>query len=227
MSILREATCRSLRGNVDRNNNNIEKIAKGIRRSLRGNVDRNPWAMPSLHGATGRSLRGNVDRNMDQRVLLRQIHGRSLRGNVDRNSSDSISLYRGQVVPYVGTWIEIAMLSFWKTARGVVPYVGTWIEIGLKGEQGPQGPGRSLRGNVDRNIVGELNEALGTGRSLRGNVDRNAMLNSSRTARGVVPYVGTWIEICQLRSFSASVICRSLRGNVDRNLERLLSSQRK
>ena len=78
-----------------------------------------------------------------------------------------------RVVPYVGTWIEIAMLSFWKTARGVVPYVGTWIEIGLKGEQGPQGPGRSLRGNVDRNIVGELNEALGTGRSLRGNVDRN------------------------------------------------------
>ena len=33
----------------------------------------------------------------------------------------------------------------------------------------------------------------------------------------VVPYVGTWIEICSSRSNTLSVCRRSLRGNVDRN----------
>ena len=57
--------------------------------------------------------------------------------------------------------------------------------------------GRSLRGNVDRNmesvmrVKGEID-----GRSLRGNVDRNTLGNNQQSsAYGVVPYVGTWIEI--------------------------------
>ena len=33
----------------------------------------------------------------------------------------------------------------------------------------------------------------------------------------VVPYVGTWIEICDTASHSDAVSRRSLRGNVDRN----------
>ena len=77
----------------------------------------------------------------------------------------------------------------------VVPYVGTWIEIvtcyhPLKGWQG-----RSLRGNVDRNIENRLLTDIREGRSLRGNVDRNYIIS---------------IHKCGINR-------RSLRGNVDRN----------
>ena len=36
------------------------------------------------------------------------------------------------VVPYVGTWIEIASCSAFSNFPFVVPYVGTWIEIILQ-----------------------------------------------------------------------------------------------
>ena len=81
-----------------------------------------------------------------------------------------------QVVPYVGTWIEMCQFKIEYIQKKVVPYVGTWIEIRRCIPDRPQEvPGRSLRGNVDRNCL------IG--------------------ARGdyrikVVPYVGTWIEIC-------------------------------
>ena len=35
------------------------------------------------------------------------------------------------VVPYVGTWIEILMIFNSSWASVVVPYVGTWIEMAL------------------------------------------------------------------------------------------------
>ena len=35
----------------------------------------------------------------------------------------------GQVVPYVGTWIEMVKLPSELPVTLVVPYVGTWIEI--------------------------------------------------------------------------------------------------
>ena len=55
---------------------------------------------------------------------------RSLRGNVDRNLDIVlVVLIRLNVVPYVGTWIEIETpLDSWHLGD-VVPYVGTWIEI--------------------------------------------------------------------------------------------------
>ena len=34
-----------------------------------------------------------------------------------------------QVVPYVGTWIEIMIYDLDESIELVVPYVGTWIEI--------------------------------------------------------------------------------------------------
>ena len=34
-----------------------------------------------------------------------------------------------EVVPHVGTWIEIGCPSFLKSLFTVVPHVGTWIEI--------------------------------------------------------------------------------------------------
>ena len=57
---------------------------------------------------------------------------RSLRGNVDRNTSTAAKAVAGKdVVPYVGTWIEmLAHCELFHRAR-VVPYVGTWIEIAL------------------------------------------------------------------------------------------------
>ena len=33
-----------------------------------------------------------------------------------------------KVVPYIGTWIETAVMKRLKDAGLVVPYIGTWIE---------------------------------------------------------------------------------------------------
>ena len=56
------------------------------------------------------------------------------------------------------------------------------------------------------------------GRSLRGNVDRNIRyLTACASARVVVPYVGTWIEISGQSTKGGALLGRSLRGNVDRN----------
>ena len=55
-----------------------------------------------------RSLRGNVDRNATQRLYEKDARGRSLRGNVDRNRDQNlIDPALVDVVPYVGTWIEM------------------------------------------------------------------------------------------------------------------------
>ena len=55
---------------------------------------------------------------------------RSLRGNVDRNKFPCLSVEQwNNVVPYVGTWIEIHLLCIYYESDQVVPYVGTWIEI--------------------------------------------------------------------------------------------------
>ena len=99
----------------------------------------------------------------------------------------------------------------------VVPYVGTWIEILLTQQMPLWCLRRSLRGNVDRNpehrgIVRKLER-----RSLRGNVDRNTPSPSQWIGSHVVPYVGTWIEIIKSLNVDAVNRCRSLRGNVDRN----------
>ena len=60
--------------------------------------------------------------------------------------------------------------------------------------------GRSLRGNVDRNLMASGIVQGGTCRSLRGNVDRNGLhLTSLKRLARVVPYVGTWIEILLVR----------------------------
>ena len=55
------------------------------------------------------------------------------------------------------------------------------------------------------------------GRSLRGNVDRNKQPANCHYKMGVVPYVGTWIEMSFRRAYEMNFQCRSLRGNVDRN----------
>ena len=63
---------------------------------------------------------------------LRSQKRRSLRGNVDRNSSYGIRwIAEDEVVPYVGTWIEIQCLKSVEEIVKVVPYVGTWIEIDI------------------------------------------------------------------------------------------------
>ena len=58
---------------------------------------------------------------------------RSLRGNVDRNFNDvKDGECVEEVVPYVGTWIEITTLLFLQPLPSVVPYVGTWIEMPIR-----------------------------------------------------------------------------------------------
>ena len=54
-----------------------------------------------------RSLRGNVDRNDVVLETSSEKYSRSLRGNVDRNDYYTLLEREEQVVPYVGTWIEI------------------------------------------------------------------------------------------------------------------------
>ena len=57
-----------------------------------------------------------------------------------------------EVVPYVGTWIEILSGRCNPiSAIDVGPYVGTWIEILQIIYEGRHTMCRSLRGNVDRN----------------------------------------------------------------------------
>ena len=144
------------------------------------------------------------------------------------------------VVPYVGTWIEILRSCSGFRILNVVPYVGTWIEMirsaatscacwsrSLRGnvDRNALRPlilsansCRSLRGNVDRNRTEEEHHSGFQGRSLRGNVDRNvSVLGHAFTSTSVVPYVGTWIEISNSKLPPPCFCGRSLRGNVDRN----------
>ena len=75
--------------------------------------------------------------------------------------------------------------------------MGTWIEMDMYYFFVPNRLGRSLRGNVDRNIRSfGTQEFADKSRSLRGNVDRNNLP------------VTMWL---------GGRLCRSLRGNVDRN----------
>ena len=102
----------------------------------------------------------------------------------------------GIVVPYVGTWIEIALSCSGWVSAAVVPYVGTWIEILHPLVMNNGAKGRSLRGNVDRNFhrnkirVGNTRVVPYVGTWIE--------IHSRRASNGqnhVVPYVGTWIEI--------------------------------
>ena len=102
------AFSRSLRGNVDRNEN----------------LDRLKWYAVVVP---------YVGTWIEILILPRgepEGKGRSLRGNVDRNLAylrrESLGTY---VVPYVGTWIEMLGISVRYRCLEVVPYVGTWIEI--------------------------------------------------------------------------------------------------
>ena len=53
----------------------------------------------------------------------------------------------------MGTWIEIPHKKYVALSDSVVPYVGTWIEIFYASELSLVNACRSLRGNVDRNIM--------------------------------------------------------------------------
>ena len=94
-------------------------------------MDRNSALVIVKSSRFRRSLRGNVDRNMLDTSYPESMRCRSLRGNVDRN---------GTAAKDIGTKAE------------VVPYVGTWIEIRNQRIGGEAMPRRSLRGNVDRNL---------------------------------------------------------------------------
>ena len=80
---------------------------------------------------------------------------------------------------------------------------------------------RSLRGNVDRNVLDAHISVIRIRRSLRGNVDRNTGGYVTEDEIVVVPYVGTWIEIKnELDHLDKEYTSRSLRGNVDRNYQK-------
>ena len=72
-----------------------------------------------------------MDRNALEVPVIMVDTSRSLRGNVDRNGQAPEETKTHQVVPYVGTWIEMDASSNPAFCRSC----------------------RSLRGNVDRNMV--------------------------------------------------------------------------
>ena len=100
-----------------------------------------------------RSLRGNVDRNV---TCTAEIEGFTVVPYVgtwiEMIGSDDGSLQL-TVVPYVGTWIEICLALIFSYSLKVVPYVGTWIEIAHGRTCEVCRESRSLRGNVDRNVL--------------------------------------------------------------------------
>ena len=99
-------------------------------RSPRGNVNWNWFLRPELHTASWsfptweRELKFQVGDKMEW------LWRRSPRGNVNWNLPFlSQSPVNWQVVPHVGTWIEIFQCPASCSERSVVPHVGTWIEI--------------------------------------------------------------------------------------------------
>ena len=126
--------------------------------------------------------------------------------------------FSSSVVPYVGTWIEIASGIRDIDEKEVVPYVGTWIEISAPEEHWGEGSGRALRGTGDRNMTRQARSCfkivvpyVGTWIEI---LEQHARRGRSR---GVVPYVGTWIEMLTPWHTCRAQTSRSLRGNVDRN----------
>ena len=83
----------------------------------------------------------------------------------------------------MGTWIEIFVTSCVIDDLEVVPYVGTWIEIVIAPSGAFPAPRRSLRGNVDRNEEVQMIFREMKGRSLRGNVDRNCSVRLTSMVR--------------------------------------------
>ena len=77
---------------------------------------------------------------------------------------------------------------------------------------------RSLRGNVDRNGFGTRKYTFEAGVvPYVGTWIEIDVIEQILAELDVVPYVGTWIEIVCQRKSSRSSSGRSLRGNVDRN----------
>ena len=54
---------------------------------------------------------------------------------MDRNIVCMDNAETEEVVPYVGTWIEIELIAQGFSVWIVVPYVGTWIEIYSQGSR--------------------------------------------------------------------------------------------
>ena len=77
----------------------------------------------------------------------------------------------------------------------VVPYVGTWIEINCLEDVGVCNQCRSLRGNVDRNILKSKNKKIKKVVPYMGTWIEIPSAYTFPRLRCVVPYVGTWIEI--------------------------------
>ena len=98
-------------------------------------------------------------------------------------------------------------ILFSKVLNNVVPYVGTWIEIPFSATCTDASVRRSLRGNVDRNrsvpysvLTSRVVPYVGTWIEILTTM-------SCVTSVRVVPYVGTWIEIPSL--WMAVVISQS------------------
>ena len=122
---------------------------------------------------------------------------------MDRNLAQVSLIYPVQVVPYVGTWIEMSHLTKVTSCDLCRSLRGNVDRNGQNRLHSQDCSGRSLRGNVDRNFSPPLSPPFSFCRSLRGNVDRNLIQDiEAERALIVVPYVGTWIEMKFVREMA-------------------------
>ncbi len=123
------------------------------------------------------------------------IWSRTLYRYVDWNEKGCRRLWRGWVVPYIGTWIETNPNPNFEKGRPVVPYIGTWIET----------------------IYASSDDIAKYGRTLYRYVDWNEKVPLPLMAVSVVPYIGTWIETKHQDKPWYKSSCRTLYRYVDWN----------
>ena len=195
-------------------------IIKSRCRSLRGNVDWNfsflshLFSFQSSFPSRERGLKSILDVAPCPWFLCR-----SLRGNVDWNCI-AVSVYPpNTVVPFAGTWIEIILRFSQLEYHHVVPFAGTWIEIFLSLVVHTQTYSRSLRGNVDWNLLQvycylqKYSSFPSRERGLKFLRFSSFLSKLCRSLRGNVDWNNHFNHLLHYD------LCRSLRGNVDWNTQ--------
>ena len=153
-SFIIKSRCRSLRGNVDWNFSFLSHLfsfqssfpsrERGLKSIL--DVAPCPWFLC-------RSLRGNVDWNCIAVSVYPPNTVVPFAGTWIEIILRFSQLEYHHVVPFAGTWIEIKNTASCTRCCYVVPFAGTWIEINWYRQRIYWRNRRSLRGNVDWNLL--------------------------------------------------------------------------
>ena len=143
-----------------------------MRRTLYRYVDWNNMRLNKRFFPNSRTLYRYVDWNINLVIRPRLLYSRTLYRYVDWNKSCFFIWHTGDVVPYIGTWIET---------------------IGA-GRRQKRAIGRTLYRYVDWNNTIRMSFVTPLSRTLYRYVDWNTDVDTIKIQGLVVPYIGTWIE---------------------------------